>query len=154
MISKTNYKLHTEAVKNYSIPKSQLPLKMQGIEYVNETEVLNMAIFGYTSKDWKKLNPKAVLNNENMRDIASINELNVLSTLEALNSNMIKQGLNRNERFNVLREIAQDQLLTLNRISDDKKSLKKITESVYIGSKQDSDFDKNLKQALDHNPKD
>ncbi|ORU92127.1 MAG: DNA-binding protein [Cycloclasticus sp. symbiont of Poecilosclerida sp. N] len=154
LISKTNYKLQTEAIKNYIIPKSVLAANMQGIEYANEAEVINMAVFSYTSKQWKQQNPKAVLNNENIRDIASINELAVLSTLEAMNSNMIKQGVDRHERLNALREMAQDQLSTLNRMSDDEKSLKKIGESVYIQNKQNSDFDKSLKQAIDHNPKD
>ena len=137
LISKTNYKLQTEAVKNYIIPKSALPTKMQGMEYANEAEILNMAVFGYTSKEWKEQNPKAVLDNVNIRDIASINELAVLSTLEAMNSNMIKQGVDRQKRLNVLREMAQDQLSTLNKISDDKKSLKKIKEGIYIENKQD-----------------
>ncbi|SMM98935.1 hypothetical protein SPONL_254 [uncultured Candidatus Thioglobus sp.] len=144
LISKTNYKLHTEAVKNYVIPQSILPLAKQGIEYANEAEVLNMAVFGCTSKQWKQQNPQAVLNNENIRDIASINELAVLSTLEAMNSHMIKQGADRQKRLNALRDMAQDQLSTLNRISDDKKSLKRINESVYIENKQ----------ATNHNPKD
>jgi hypothetical protein len=136
LIAKTNYKLQTEAVKDYIIPKSELPLNMQGIEYANEAEVLNMAVFGYTSKEWKKQNIKATLNNENMREIASINELIVLSTVEAMNSNMIKQKISRKDRFNTLKDFAQDQLSTLNKISDDTKSIKKIKDSIYVEDKQ------------------
>lgn len=151
LISKTNYKLHTEAIKNYIIPQSMLPIEKKGIEYANEAEVLNVALFGFTSKQWKKQNPEKALNGENIRDMASINELAVLSTLEALNSDMIKKGVNRDNRLEILESMAKDQLETLNRVSDDKKSLKKISENVYL-DKGTTDFDKSLKKAIDHNP--
>ena len=124
---------------------------MQGIEYANEEEVLNTVVFGYTSKQWKQENPKAVLSGENLRDIASINELTVLSTLEAINSNMIKKGVDKQKRVSFLQEMAQDQLSTLNRMSDDKKSLKKIKENVYIENKQveNNEVELELNQVTD-----
>ena len=135
LISKANYSLHTDAVKNYIIPKSILPLEKQGIEYAKEAELLNFAVFGFSSQNWKKENPKAVADGENIRDMASINELTVLSNLEANNSDMIKKGVNREDRLKVLQETAHDQLSILNRTTNNDKSLKKISESVYVDKK-------------------
>ncbi len=135
LISKANYSLHTDAVKNYIIPKSILPLEKQGIEYAKEAELLNFAVFGFSSQNWKKENPKAVADGENIRDKASINELTVLSNLEANNSDMIKKGVNREDRLKVLQETAHDQLSILNRTTNNDKSLKKISESVYVDKK-------------------
>lgn len=154
LIRKTNYQLQTEAVKNYIIPKSTLPKDKVGIEYANEAELLNLAVFGCTSKDWKQQNPEAVFNNENIRDMASINELTVISTLEAINSNLIKQGVPREKRFKYLQELAEDQLTTLNKISDSKKSIKRTREELYLDKSTDSEFNIKLRQALDHKPKD
>ena len=141
LLSKTNYKLQSESVKEYIIPKTILPRDMHRVEYANEAEVLNMALFGYTSKHWREKNPERASKGENMREIASINELNVLTTIESLNADMIKRGKSREERLNILRKFAQDQLSTLNRISDDKKSIRKIRDSIYIEQKKQSDIE-------------
>jgi hypothetical protein len=135
-LSKTNYKLQTEAIKNYIIPKSSFSINKENLEYATEADMLNIAIFGYTAKEWKKVNSKAVLNGENIRDIASINELIVLFNLESINSIMIKDDIDRNKRFTNLQTIAQEQLSTLNKISNDEKSLKKIKDSIYVDSKK------------------
>ena len=143
LISKTNYHLQTEAVKEHIIPQSVLPLNKQNIEYANEADVLNMAVFGCTAKQWRKENPQRASNGENIRDMASINELAVLSTLEAVNADMIKEEISRDDRLDKLEKMARNQLSTLNRMSDDKKTLKKIGESVFLDEAKQIDFNSN-----------
>lgn len=130
VISKVNYRLHTDAIKEYVIPKSALPENKQGIEYANEADILNVAVFGYTSKQWKESNPKAVLEKGNIRDTASINELTVLSNLESLNSEMIQDGAPKDFRVKKLNDVATRQLSQLN--VDRLKALKKFSDNTYI----------------------
>lgn len=131
LLSKTNYVLHTDAIKEHIIPTSNLTKDKEWIVYANEADVLNAAIFGYTSKSWKESNPTLALRNYNMRDFASINELSVLSNLESLNSLLIKQGMPRKERFTYLKTVAKDQLVALNKV-DIIKSVKKMNNETYI----------------------
>lgn len=82
MLSKNNYQVHTDAVKDYVLPQSELGKDKQRLVYAEEADIINLALFGCTAKEWRQANPQRVLAGENLRDIASINELIVLSNLE------------------------------------------------------------------------
>ncbi|MEO2060200.1 MAG: KilA-N domain-containing protein [Mesonia sp.] len=131
VLSKVNYQIHTDAVKNHIIPKSKKSLDKQWIEYAEEADLLNVALFGCTAKQWKESNPQLALDSKNMRDFASINELAVLSNLESLNSELIKSGVEKKIRFNNLQRIAKQQLEILYN-TDMGKSIKKQSNSTYI----------------------
>ena len=139
IISKINYRLHTDAVKEFVIPKSDLPEKLQGIEYANEADILNVAVFGFTAKEWKVANPQAVMHKRNIRDSASINELAVLSNLESLNSEMIKDGRSKEDRVTRLNNVAKDQLSKLN--DNHIKSLKKLNNNTYVDAENNLNLD-------------
>ena len=108
-LSKINYRIHTDAIKNNLIP-SKLTKEQINIVYSEEADVLNMAIFGITAKKWKSKNPDKV---GNIRDYASIDELICLSNLENLNSVFINDGLNQSERLKRLNSIAISQMKIL-----------------------------------------
>ena len=135
VLSKVNYHIHTDAVKNHIIPKSKYKTDKQWIEYAEEADLLNVALFGCTAKQWKEVNPQHALDGKNMRDFASINELAVLSNLESLNSELIKGGVKKGIRFNNMRRISKEQLEILNK-TDMLKSIKKESDSTYIDEKK------------------
>ena len=108
-LSKINYKIHTNSIKNYLIPKKLTEEQINYI-YAEEADVLNMALFGITAKKWKKQNPNK---NGNMRDYASIDELICLANLENLNSVFINDGLSQSERLEKLNKIAISQMTIL-----------------------------------------
>ena len=124
LLAGANYKLQTDAVKDFIIPNSSLSDDNKWIEYATEADILNVAIWGCTAKQWKEANPSLALNGKNLRDVASINENSVLSTLEAFNAEMIREGITRKDRFKKLKEIAIRQLDALKDF-DLLKSLKK-----------------------------
>ena len=105
-ISKLNYKIHTEAVKTYLIPK-ELSKYHQSITYASEADVLNVALFGMTAKEWREQNPDL---KGNLRDYASIHQLLVLANMESYNAILIKQGISQPERLLLLNKMAIDQL--------------------------------------------
>lgn len=106
IIAKTNYRLQTDAIKNNLIPEN-VSIQQQSYKYANEADLLNVALFGKTAKEWKKDNPKA---KGNIRDNATITQLTVLSNLENLNAQYIKEGLPPKERLIKLNQIAIEQL--------------------------------------------
>ncbi len=108
-ISKINYRIHTDAIKDNLIPIN-ISSVQQGITYANEAELLNMALFGKTSKEWRKENPKLT---GNIRDYATIHQLIILSNLESINAEFIKQGLSQKERLLKLNKIAIEQANSL-----------------------------------------
>lgn len=114
-LSKTNYKIHTNSIKEKLVP---IRTKNKQFIYADEADVLNVALFGITSKEWKKENPKL---NGNIRDYASILHLVVLSNLEVLNSEMINSGINQTDRIEKLHSIAIKQLDILYNENDIKK---------------------------------
>ena len=109
-IAKLNYSIHTDAVKTYLIPARLYGQKFEGNIYASEADLLNMAIFGVTSREWKALNPDL---QGNLRDHASVEQLLVLSNLENLNAEFIKQGINKEERLHRLNETAIHQIRLL-----------------------------------------
>ena len=118
-LSKINYHIHTDAIKRNLIPQMLTP-KQANIIYANEADVLNMAMFGLTAKDWREANPNL---KGNIRDYATINELICLSNMENLNSVFIEQGLPQSERLMKLNQIAIQQMSVLENAGE-KKFLK------------------------------
>lgn len=106
VLSKLNYKIHTDAIKENLI-SNDLSKREISITYASEADVLNVALFGKTAKEWKGENPDL---KGNMRDYASIEQLIVLVNLENLNANFIEQGLEQRNRLLKLNEIARNQL--------------------------------------------
>ena len=104
-LAKTNYKIHTDSIKENIIPV--LTEKQKQYIYANEADILNVALFGMTAKEWKEKNPSL---DGNMRDYANILQLVILVNLENLNAEMIEQGLEQSKRLIRLNEIAKKQL--------------------------------------------
>ena len=117
-LSKINYKIHTNAIKNNLVP-NELTKNQINFVYAEEADVLNMALFGMTAKEWRDRNPNLT---GNIRDYATINELICLANLENLNSVYINEGLKQSERLKRLNQIAISQIQILNKT--DKKYLK------------------------------
>ncbi len=131
ILSKTNYYIHTDAVKNFIIPNKNYDKEKEWLLYAEEADLLNVVLFHCTAKDWRDANPDLVKKSLNLRDIASINELAILSNLETLNAQMIKEKVNKHERFLKLKDIAKYQLSVLNG-KDFMKTLKKLNENIYV----------------------
>lgn len=112
-LSKVNYKIHTEAVKEHLLPISTLPEDKKWIVYAENADIINMAMFGKTAKTWKEENPQLALDGLNMRDVASTHQLVVLANLENYSSILIKQKVSKAERFMRLRQLAVEQLKVL-----------------------------------------
>ena len=136
IISKANYHIHTDAVKNFIIPKKNYEKNKEWLIYADEADLLNITLFDCTAKDWRDANPKYAEKGMNIRDIASINELAVLSNLESMNAELIKSGKEKEERYLKLKEISNYQLTILNE-KDFMKALKKLNDKVYIKNKTD-----------------
>lgn len=111
-LSKNNYMIHTDAVKNYVLPQSGYAKNIEWLAYADEADLLNVALFGCTAKAWRDANPE-LSKKGNIRDYASIVELTILSNLETHNAELIKNGISKTERFETLRQIAQYQLQVL-----------------------------------------
>lgn len=109
ILASTNYRIHTDAIKENMIPP-ELPKYQQGFVYADEADVLNVALFGKTAKQWRAENPKR---KGNMRDCVTIEQLLVMTNLEAVNALLLEQGLPQRERLEQLRKMAVRQLETL-----------------------------------------
>ena len=129
LLSKTNYTLHTDAIKNVIIPKLSISDKKKGIIYADEADLLNMALFGCRAKDWAESNPALALQGKNIRDTASINQLVVLSNMEVLNSEMIKQGVEKIKRLNLLHKMAKEQMAALDKSNAEQRFRKLVAET-------------------------
>lgn len=103
-LAKTNYRIHTDSIKENIVPS--LTEKQKQYVYANEADILNVALFGKTAKEWKEENLEL---NGNMRDYANILQLVILSNLENINSELIKQGMSQKQRLERLNEIAKRQ---------------------------------------------
>jgi hypothetical protein len=108
-LSKVNYHIHTDAIKENLIPK-ELTKKQTSLVYATEADLLNMALFGKTASDWRNENPGT---EGNIRDYATLEQLVVLTNLESLNAVLIEQGLPSSDRLLQLNKIAIQQLKTL-----------------------------------------
>src|SRR6218665_422457 len=108
-LAKVNYHIHTDAIRENLIPK-ELSKEKINLVYANEADILNMALFGMTARQWREANPKA---KGNIRDTAAIEQLVVLSNMESINAVLIRRGLKQNERLQQLNKIAISQLKSL-----------------------------------------
>jgi hypothetical protein len=119
-LSKNNYHIHTDAIKNFVLPQMDVSKHLEWLTYADEADLLNVALFKCTAKQWRASNPD-LAKTQNIRDFASINELTVLSNLETHNAQMIKEGVSKSERFEVLKGIAEYQLGVLSAADSVKK---------------------------------
>jgi hypothetical protein len=108
-LAKANYHIHTDAIKENLIPQ-ELTKQQINFVYASEADMLNMALFSMTAKQWKEANPKA---EGNIRDAANIEQLVVLSNMESINAVLIHQGLEQSERLQQLNKIAITQMKSL-----------------------------------------
>jgi hypothetical protein len=115
-LSKINYHIHTDAIKQNLIPK-ELTLQQISMVYANEADVLNVALFGITAKQWRDENPDL---KGNIRDYASINELICLSNMENINAVLINEGISQKERLMKLNKIAIRQMKILQDVQNRK----------------------------------
>ena len=118
-LSKINYHIHTDAIKQNLIP-AELSPQQTSIIYANEADVLNVALFGITAKQWREANPDL---KGNIRDYASINQLICLANMENLNAVFINKGLSQSDRLIELNRIAIQQMMVLEEV-ENKKLLK------------------------------
>jgi len=108
-LSKLNYRIHTDAIKAHLIPLEVTPAQA-AMTYANEADVLNVALFGLTAKQWRDANPKL---EGNMREYATVEQLLVLANIEGMNAEFIHMGLHQGERLKRLNQIAIRQMKTL-----------------------------------------
>ncbi len=102
ILTKTNYQIHTDAVKEYILPEKNYNKDKKWLVYAEEADLLNVALFNCTSKDWREVNPEKSLKGLNIRDFASINELVVLSNLENINSVLIRNGIEKRRKISAI----------------------------------------------------
>lgn len=114
-ISKLNYRIHTDAIKENLIPL-ELTSAQISYTYASEADMLNVALFGKTAKQWRDANPNS---KGNIRDAATINQLLVLANMESYNAILIEQGKTQSERLVILHDLAVKQLQTLTALNTD-----------------------------------
>ena len=119
-LSKINYRIHTDAIKTHLLP-AEITREQASHVHADEADVLNVAMFGKTARQWREENPDL---KGNIRDYASINELICLSNMENLNAVFIEQGMPQSERLVKLNQIAIHQMSILESDNTDRKSLK------------------------------
>ena len=115
-LSKLNYHIHTDAIKQNLIPQ-ELTAKQKSFVYAEEADVLNVALFGITAKEWRDANPDL---KGNIRDYATINQLICLSNMENLNAVFIQKGMEQSDRLTELNKIAIQQMKVLEAVEDRK----------------------------------
>ena len=112
-ISKINYKIHTDAIKEYLL--KDLTNEQLSYKYASEADMLNVLLFNKRAKQWREENPEL---KGNMRDYAGLNELLVLANMESYNAILIGKGVNQKERMIELRKLARTQLMSLEKLGD------------------------------------
>jgi len=110
IMSKANYRIHSAAVRNYLIPKKLQNTKTAGLFFASEADIINMALFGMTAKEWKAKNPNL---KGNMRDHATAEQLLVISNLQALNASLLEWDSDETQRLELLNKAAIDQMSVL-----------------------------------------
>ena len=115
-----NYQIHTDAIKENLIPK-EITKQQTSFVYANEADLLNVALFGITAKEWRETNPDI---KGNIRDEATLEQLVVLSNMESINALIIQQGLPQSERLLQLNKVAINQMKSLL----ESKAIKKLNQ--------------------------
>ena len=109
-LTKLNYKIHTDAIKQNLIPKELTPAQINFV-YASEADILNVALFGMTAKEWRESNPRL---DGNIRDYADVNQLVCLANMESLNAHFIEEKLSQSVRLQKLNQLAINQMRILN----------------------------------------
>ncbi len=117
IVSKINYRIHTDAIKDV-LPTLNLSKDKEKWIYAEEADMLNLAVFGQTAKQWQQDNAELVLQGGNIRDYANLHQLTVISNLESINGLLLKQGLEKKDRLMILHQTAIDQLKSLNEMKN------------------------------------
>ncbi len=118
-LAKINYRIHTDAIREHLIPPTLLKERVH-LVYASEADLLNVALFGITAKEWREANPDK---SGNLRDDATIEQLVVLSNLESINAMLIHQGLSQSQRIVQLNQMAISQMRSLLSLSDVQRQL-------------------------------
>lgn len=129
ILSKVNYVVHTDAVKDYIIPVTSEQKIKESLVYASEADMLNIALFGCTAKDWAESNPNYAAKGLNLRDTATINQLVVMANLESMNAELIKQGIDKRHRLSILTKMAAEQLESLDKHRVEQRFQKIIEEA-------------------------
>ena len=137
MLAATNYRIHTDAIKEHLIPFAYLKKAPDHVIYINEAELLNYALFGLTSQQWRKEFPAETNKCKTIRDCADSNTLIVLSNLESLNAVMIKDGLSKDERLAKLQSTAISQLESLGKLNKDYSNIESPNRRILLEEKKD-----------------
>jgi hypothetical protein len=124
VLSKVNYTIHTDAVRDFVIPKIDVE-REKLYAYADEADLLNLALWKCTARQWREANPEHAKKGLNIRDAASVNELVVLANLESFNAELLRRNVDKAKRYACLHEMAQVQLSRLNSI-DAEKGFRKI----------------------------
>jgi hypothetical protein len=119
VLSKVNYTIHTDAVRDFVIPKMDVE-REKLYAYADEADLLNLALWQCTAKQWREANPGYAKKGMNIRDAASINELVVMANLESFNAELLKRNVDKDKRYAYLHEMAGSQLSRLNSIEAEK----------------------------------
>lgn len=109
-LAKVNYRVHAEAVREYLMPPQLVNTKKEGMVFASEADLLNVAVFGMTAREWKMQNPEA---RGNMRDHASTEQLIILANLESLNAKLLEWDCDQDQRLEILNKTAIDQMNVL-----------------------------------------
>jgi hypothetical protein len=120
VLSKVNYTIHTDAVRDFIIPKIDVE-REKAYAYADEADLLNLALWQCTAKQWREANPEQAKKSLSIRDTASINELVVLANLESFNAELLKRDVDKASRYACLHEMAERQLTRLNAIDAEKR---------------------------------
>lgn len=121
-LTKINYRIHTDAIKEFLISPKLTPQEIN-YKYASEADMLNMALFGKTAKQWRE---ETGITKENMRDYASVEQLIILVNIESMNADMIREGIPMGERLKKLRSVAYYQMQSLTR----NKAIERIKENL------------------------
>lgn len=142
-LSKTNYIIHTDAIKKFILPTLNKEDENQWLIYAEEADILNVALFGITAKEWKSQNINKIDKNSNIRDYADLYQLIILSNLESINAKLISDGLGKYQRLVELRKAAIFQLESLKTSTKKLDNYKnsKLNNSIIVNDKLN---DKNI----------
>ncbi len=156
-LSKANYTVHTDAIQKYIVPNITDEDKKKWI-YAEEGDLLNVALFGFTAKQWRDANPDLFLKGYNVRDIADAHQLLVLSNLEGYNAILNQQGTDKSQKLLLLKKAAEQQLAALRTSIYTEEKIKSpyLPEKKRVNIPHVSQFDKNLKSlpTIPNEPRD
>ncbi len=135
VLASTTYAVHTDAIKEEIIP--QVSPWQASYKYASEADIINLALFGVTAKEWREKNPNHAKNGENLRDSASINELLILEMLQIQSAELIRAKVPAEERFQILQKSAHDKRAALAK-ADPIKDIKKLNDTTYLDNKNNT----------------